>query len=217
MADFDVVETEGLRYLRMEIQDEEVRAEAGALSHLRGDIEVVTPIPTIGRAIAATLSDEPLIRPRFRGSGEIFLEPSLGGYHVFEVQKESWILENGAYWASEGGVDLGVHREGVITSLYAGEGFIDYQTKLAGRGKVVLNSWGPVEEIELNGETISAEGKLVIARTEGLTYRVRRPTRFFSYYLSGESLFRTYSGVGRVLLVKTPYLSARLMSYMEEH
>jgi len=217
MSEFNIVETEGLRYLKIDIKNENVRAEAGALSHLRGDIEVVTPLPSIWEAIAATLSDEPWIRPRFRGTGEIYLEPSLGGYHVFEVEGESWILENGAYWASEGSVELGLHREAVITSFFAGEGLIDYQTKVWGRGKVVLNSWGPVEEVRLKGETIAAEGKLVIARTAGLKYRVRRPTRFFSYYLSGESLFRTYSGVGKVLLVKTPYLSARLMSYMQEN
>jgi len=216
MAEFQVVETEGLRYVRVDIQDEEVRADSGALSYLRGKIEVSTPVPTVGRALAATLSDEPWIRPRFRGDGEIYLEPSLGGYHVFDVEDDDWILENGAYWASEGTVDLGLHREAVITSLFAGEGFIDYQTMVHGRGKVVLNSIGPVEEVRLNGDEIAVEGKLVIARTTGLEYRVRRPTRFFSFYLSGESLFRTYSGHGKVLLVKAPYMSQRLMSYMED-
>ena len=98
MAQFDVLEDEGMRLLKITIGDEAVRAEAGALSYLRGAIEVDVPLPSLGRAIGNILSDEPLIRPRYMGTGEIFLTPSLGGYHVLDVAEQAWILEDGAYW-----------------------------------------------------------------------------------------------------------------------
>ena len=216
MAQFDVLEDEGMRLLRITLGDETVRAEAGTLSYLRGTIDVDVPLPSVGRAIGSILSDEPMIRPRYVGTGEIFLTPSLGGYHVLDLAEEAWILEDGAYWASDGAVDLGVHREPMLTSFWAGEGFIDFQTRVSGKGRVVLNTVGPVEEIELRGDRIAAEGKQIIARTAGLSYGIRRPTRsLIGYYLSGENLVRTYTGFGRVLLTKAPYLNQRLITALE--
>ena len=129
----------------------------------------------------------------------------MGGYHPFEVAGESWILENGAYWASEGGVQLGLHRERVWTSLWTGEGFIDYQTKVSGHGRVVLNAPGPVEEVTLKNERLMVEGKLVLARTEGLDYRLRRATTFVQSLFAGEARLRVYEGTGKALVCWTPY------------
>lgn len=211
MAEFLVEEAQYQRSIKITINNEAVRAEAGALAYMRGNIQVDTPLPSIGHAIKCSIAEEPLIRPRYVGTGEIHLVSSFGGYHAFDLKDESWILESGAYWASDNTVELGLHRERMITSLFAGEGFIDFQTKVSGRGRVVLNAAGPVEEIELGNETIAVEGKLIIARTAGVKYKVSRPTKsYLSYWLSGEKYVRKYTGPGRVLLVSTPYLNRRL-------
>jgi hypothetical protein len=50
----------------------------------------------------------------------------------------------------------------------------------------------------LTGDTLAVEGKMVIARTEAIRCRVKRPTNsIVSYWLSGEELVRTYSGRAR--------------------
>ena len=208
MAKFEVQQGQFQRWVKITIDQETVRAEAGALSYMRGHIEVDTPLPSLGMAIKCGIAGEPLIRPRYSGTGEIYLTSSFGGYHSFEVDGMPWILEDGAYWASDDSVVLGLHRERMFTSLWAGEGFIDIQTKVSGQGRVVLNAEGPVEEIDLGDEVISVEGKLVIARTADVSYSVGRPTKsLFSYWLSGEEYHRQYRGPGKVLLVSTPYLN----------
>jgi uncharacterized protein (AIM24 family) len=213
MAEFDIIELEAQRYVRISIDKDAVRAEAGALSYMQGAIDVDAPLPSIGRAIKCMISDEPVIRPRYTGTGQIFLSASFGGYHVFDIVDEAWILEDGAYWASDDEVELGLHREPMVTSFWAGEGFIDFQTRVSGQGRVVLNAAGPVHEVELRGERLAVEGKLVIARTEGVRYGIRRPTRsIIGYWLSGEELVRTYSGWGKVLMTTTPYWNQRLLS-----
>ena len=133
----------------------------------------------------------------------------MGGYYPFEVAGKSWILENGAYWASEGGVELRLYRERVWTSFWAGEGFIDYQTKVSGYGRVVLNAPGPVEEVTLKDERLMVEGKLVLARTEGLAYRMRRATSLVQSLFSGEAAMRVYEGTGKALVCWTPYWNQR--------
>jgi uncharacterized protein (AIM24 family) len=215
MATFDIIELEGMRFVQAHLDDESMRAEAGALSYMRGNIRVDASVPGLSRIVKCALSSESPVRPRYEGTGDVFLQSSFGGYYSLDVKGEAWILENGAYWASAGTVDLGLHRERAITSFRAGEGFIDYQTQVTGKGVTVLNADGPVEEIHLRDETMSVEGKLVIARTEGLRYRVRRPTRsLVGYWLSGEEMLRTYSGTGRILISTTPYWNQRLLSAM---
>lgn len=216
MAEFDIIELEGQRRVRMRIADESVRAEAGAMSHMSGQVEIFTPPPSPGAVMASLLSDEPMIRPRYHGTGEVLLEASFGGYHVFDVDGEPWVLERGAYWASDGRVKLGVHREPFSASFWAGDGLVNFQTKVSGRGRVVLNAPGPVEEVRLDNSRIAVEGKLVIARTLGLKYTVKRPTRsLIGFYLSREAMVRSYSGTGRVLICVTPFWSERLFKAVE--
>ncbi len=211
MAEFKVCELQGMRWVQIEIQNETVRAEAGALSHMQGNIRITARPPSPLSALKSAISNEALVRPKYTGTGTINLESSLGGYYPFEVAGQSWILENGAYWASEGGVQLGLHRERVWTSFWAGEGFIDYQTKLSGYGRVVLNSPGPVEEVTLKNERLMVEGKLVLARTEGLDYRLRRATTLIQSLFAGEARLRVYEGTGKALVCWTPYWNRYVM------
>jgi uncharacterized protein (AIM24 family) len=82
MAKFDILEQEGMRFVRMAIQDEMVRAEAGALAFMRGPIMMDAPIPSIGGALKAMLSEQAIVRPKYTGTGQVILEPSVGGSHL---------------------------------------------------------------------------------------------------------------------------------------
>jgi uncharacterized protein (AIM24 family) len=215
MADFEICELEGMRWVQIRIRDETVRAEAGALSHMQGDIRVNVRLPSPLSALKSIISDEALVRPSYTGTGVINLESSMGGYHPFEVAGDSWILESGAYWASEGGVELGLHRERAWTSFWSGEGFIDYQTKVSGYGRVVLNAPGPVEEVTLKGERLMVEGKVVLARTEGVDYLRRRVSALVPSLLSGEPVMRVYRGTGKALVCWTPYWNQYVLEMIQ--
>jgi uncharacterized protein (AIM24 family) len=214
MAQFEIHEEEGMRYVRVLLSDETVRAEAGALAYMRGSLTMTAKIPSVFDIIRSGLSEQEAVRPSYTGSGELFLESSLGGYYVFEPKDQAWIIEAGAYWASEGSVELGVHRERVWVSLWTGEGFIDFQTHVRGSGKVVLNATGPVQEVDIaEGEEIAVEGKLVIGRTAGVHYFLRRSTRsILGSYLSGEKPLRVFRGPGKVLMSATPYWNSFILS-----
>jgi uncharacterized protein (AIM24 family) len=214
VAQFEIFELEGMRWVQIRIREETVRAEAGALSHMQGDIKVTARLPSPLSALKSAISNEAVVRPSYTGTGTINLESSMGGYYPFEVAGESWILENGVYWASEGTVELRLHRERVWTSFWAGEGLIDYQTKISGYGLVVLNAPGPVEEVALKDERLMVEGKLVLARTEGLDYRMRRPTSLVQSLFSGERAMRSYQGTGKALVCWTPYWNQYVVNLM---
>lgn len=215
MAEFKIHELEGTRYVEIHLNDEMVRIEAGALSYLEGNISVHSQlVPSVGGLIKSLLADEAVYRPTYSGTGVITLESSLGGFHLLNLDGESWILERGTYWASEGSVDVKFHRERVITGLWAGEGPVYLQTKVSGYGQVVLTTRGPVEEIQLEeGKKVAAEGKYVICRTGDVSFKVRRATKnFFGRFTSGEGLVRVYEGTGRILLNPAPYWRYRIFT-----
>jgi uncharacterized protein (AIM24 family) len=192
-----------------------VRVEAGALSYLKGDISIHSPlVPSVGGMIKSMLASQSVYRPIYAGTGVITLESSLGGFHVLELDGESWILERGTYWASEGSIDVKYHREHVKTSIWAGEGPLYLQTRVTGHGKIALATRGPVEEHTLEeGQRIVSEGKYVICRTGDVKFSVRRPTKnFFGRFTSGEGLARVYEGPGRIVLNPAPYWRYRMFT-----
>jgi uncharacterized protein (AIM24 family) len=213
MAQFKIEELEGTRYVEIHLRDEMVRAEAGALSYLQGDINIHSKlIPSIGGLVKSLLADEAVYRPTYTGTGVITLESSLGGFHVLDLNGESWILERGTYWASDGSVDVSYHRERIKTAIWAGEGPIYLQTRVRGHGKVVLTTRGPVEEITLEkGKQVVAEGKYVICRTGDVSFTVRRSTKnFLGRFTAGEGFVRVFEGTGKILLNPAPYWRYRV-------
>lgn len=215
MAEFRVVEQEGTRYVEIHLNHEMVRVESGALSYFTGDINVHSLlVPSLGGMIKSLIANEAVYRPTYTGTGVITLESSLGGFHLLDLKGESWILERGAYWASEGSLEVNFHRERMVTGIWAGEGPVYLQTRVRGVGKVVLTTRGPVEEIRLHdGEKVAAEGKYVIARTGDVSFKVRRTTKnFMGRFTSGEGFVRVYEGTGRILLNPAPYWRYRLFT-----
>jgi uncharacterized protein (AIM24 family) len=172
-------ELEGSRYVDITLENETVRAEAGALCCMSGNITMDSRlVPSIGGLTKSLLADESVYRPTYTGTGVISLESSFGGFRVLELEGETWILEKGTYWASEGSVDVSFHRESILTSIWAGEGLIYLQTKVHGHGKVVITSTGPIEGITLEkGKNFVAEGKYVVGRTAGVSFKIRRATK----------------------------------------
>lgn len=209
MAEFAVHKLEGIQYVDIHLHDETVRAEAGAMNYLTGDIRIHSRLfPSLRSVGKSLLAGEAIYRPTYTGTGVVTLESSLGGYHILELHGESWILERGAYWASDGTVDVSFHREPVLTALKAGQGLVYLQTRVSGRGKVALTTKGPVKELTLErGQSMIAEGHSVVARTSEVAFRMRRPTEnVLGRFTAGEGWWVwAYQGPGTILLNPRPY------------
>ncbi len=212
MAKFEIVEDEGTRFVRATLDNETIQAERGALCYMFGRIQVDARVPSVGWMVRSLLSEESLIRPTYTGSGVIYLDSSFAGFHTLHIKEKPWILESGTYWASDASVSLHVFRESLVTSFWAGEGFFDFQTRVSGDGQVILRCEGPVEEVQLQDQELLCEGKYVVARTEGITYRIRRVARsWIRSKLAGEGRVRVYEGTGTALVVSYPYWKLRMI------
>lgn len=212
MAKFEVESSEGMRWVRVDLKDDDVRAERGALNHMKGAVAMDVPFPTLQTWWVSLFSDESPLRPRYHGTGSVWLDSTLGGYHVMKIKAgDRWILDGKCFWASDGEVKLSVHRESMWTSWWADQGLFWYKTALQGTGQVVLAVDGPVEEVTLKDDRLITDGAFVIARTAGIRLRMRRPARsFISYWLSGQKLAYSYEGTGKLLLCTVPYWRQRM-------
>lgn len=215
MADFTIREVEGMRQVRIEIANETVRARRGAMSTLRGDIKLTPRLPAIGDVFRSIFTSEARVRPFYTGSGSIVLQPTLAGYHLMDVAPgETWVLEPGVYWASEGGVTLGMRRERFWPSLWAGDGGLVWKTTLRNPGRVAINAPGPVEVIDVNDSELRVQGRLVLGRTDGLRFSSRPAASFPRSMISGQKRLRVYGGTGKVLVCWTPYWNEHLYRRM---
>jgi uncharacterized protein (AIM24 family) len=164
MAKFDIEHSEGTNCARVGLIDETVVIERGAMSHMRGALKMKGKLAGPIRLMRAALSGEEALRPTISGTGTLYLESTFGGFHVMELTDgEKWVVESGAFWCSEARVKQTFHRERISTSFWSGKGFLDFQTKVVGPGKVMICSPGPVEEITLgkdspHGDQLIADG-----------------------------------------------------------
>jgi uncharacterized protein (AIM24 family) len=217
MAEFHVHNIEGMRQVRIDLNNETVRAARGALSNFSGDIAFTPKLPKIKDIFRSIFTRESRIRPFYSGNGSIMLQPSLAGFHVFEIEPgDTWILEPGEYWASEASVELGLHRDPMLSSFWAGDGLFAWKTTVSGDGKVAINAPGPVEEVEVKDGELKVQGRLVLGRTSGLKFKSVRSARFPRNFISGQQRLRLYTGSGKALVSWTPYWNEFLHSRMTE-
>ena len=212
MAIFKVESSEGMRWVKADLDDDRMRAERGALNHMLGAITMDVPLPTLKSWWVSLFSDESVVRPRYSGTGTVYLDSTLGGYHIMKLAAgDRWVLDTRCFWASDGKVKLSIHREPMLTAFWAGEGLFWYKTALDGEGQVVLSVDGPVQEMALNDDTLVTDGPFVVARTQGITMQIKRPAKnLLSYWLSGQKRAYVYKGTGKLLLCTVPYWRARM-------
>jgi uncharacterized protein (AIM24 family) len=212
MAEFSIREVEGMRQVEISLRDETVRARKGAMSNIRGPVRLIPRLPGPRDLTRTMFTREGAIRPFYTGTGSILLQPSLGGYHLLDVQEgERWILEPGVFWACEGQVSLGMTRDPFWASVWAGDGFFSWKTTLAGHGRAAINAPGPVETVSIDGSEMRVQGRLVLGRTDGLQFTSKRPSSFLRSYISGQKRLRVFSGTGKALVCWTPYWNEQLL------
>jgi uncharacterized protein (AIM24 family) len=196
---FEVEEKEFLKMVRVELQNSAFRYESGGMYYMRGNLEIEANLPSAGGFLKSIVTKEHIVKPVIRGTGTVFMEPTFGEFTILDLKGEEWILDKGAYYASEMGIEIGMFTNKAFSSLFSGEGF--FQTRVAGVGKVVIISNGPLELVELNNEKFVVDGPIAVARTSGINLSIAKATKgLFSSMTSGEGIVNTFTGTGKVYI-----------------
>ena len=208
-----------LRQLRIVLSGGGVFTEANALSFMRGPIEVSTNTGGLfslsKKFVSSKISGEPVIKPHYKGVGEILLEPSFGHYAMLELENEEIIIDDSLFFAAEDSIEIGITSMKTVSSaLFGTEGL--FQTKLKGTGIVVLEIPVPETEIfkySLVDDVLKIDGNFSVLRTGGITFTVEKTTKtLIGSGFSGEGLLNVFRGTGEVWLMPTKVVYDKIIT-----
>ncbi|MGL5352510.1 MAG: AIM24 family protein [Clostridium sp.] len=199
-----------LKQVRIILDDSAVKIESGALSYMKGEIEIKTKtggIVGLGKKLFANkVTGESMFKPVFKGTGEMFLEPTFGHYTLLELDEEEIIVDDGMFYACEEGIEVSVAMQKSVSSMVFGnEGL--YQTRLKGSGIILLEIPVPEKEIlrcKLYKDSLKVDGNIALLRTGNVEFTVEKSgTSLIGTALNGEGLLNVYRGIGEVWLAPT--------------
>ena len=187
---------------------EEIRAEAGAMVSMRGDVAIKTGGPKQKRGILkrlkrTVLSGETFFTNTFHANnsaGRITLAPKLcGDMMVHNLSPDHELMIQGSsYVAAPDSVQLDTKWQG-FRKLFSGESF--FFLRAFGEGPVIINAFGALSYRDLNNETLVLDTGHMVAFTSGLQYKVRKASSgWISSFLSGEGFVLEITGTGRVYM-----------------
>jgi uncharacterized protein (AIM24 family) len=206
-----------LKQVRITLRGGEAIAESGSLHFMRGHIEMESKIGGVaglGKAMMNRfVTKEAAIMPRYRGTGQIYLEPSFSHFLVYRLNGEEVIADKGMFCCGQGTLEVGsALQKNVSSALFGGEGL--FQTRVRGAGICVFESPVPADEvlrIDLKDETLQVDGNFALMRTGRIEFSVEKSTRsLLGTLTSGEGLLQTFRGTGSVWLAPTQEIYQRL-------
>lgn len=186
-----------------------VTVQAGAMQWMVGNVAATTGIKGVGdllgKAIKGKMSGEGMIKPEYKGTGMLVLEPTYK--HILLIDVAEWggsiVLDDGLFLACDSSIKHDVSMRSNISSAVAGgEGL--FNLTLRGNGIACLESPVPQEElieITLDNDVLKIDGNMAVAWSRSLDFTVERSGKtLVGSAASGEGLVNTYRGTGKILM-----------------
>jgi len=203
--DIDILNGPGCATAKVKLAPGEVvTAEGGSMITMSGDMSIETTTHQKGKrgilkALKRMVSGEGLFLNHYtagNSGGEVLLSTTLlGDMMTYQLNNESVIVQSGSYVASEQGVEIDFGWQG-FKSLLSGEK--SFWLDINGSGKVVVNSFGAIYPIEVDGAYIVDTGHIV-AFQKSLDFSITKAGKsWFSSIIGGEGLVCKFQGKGTV-------------------
>jgi len=196
--DFEIKYGPSYSLLKINLENQEITAETGAMVYMDKSINIDTNMKggLIG-ALKRAVVGENLFLNKFKGTGTLALSPSYVGDIVHHDLEGALYVQSGAYLASSPNVKIDT-KFGRTKSFFGGKGL--FLMKLDGEGDVFLSSFGALETIELNDESLVVDNGNLVGFTEGLNYSLKRIGGLKSTLLGGEGAVYEFNGTGKVYI-----------------
>ena len=184
--------------------NETCTTEGGAMISMSGDMSIETTTHKKGsggllKAVKRTLAGESFFVNHFTADskgGEVWLAATLAGDMMkYDLHNENLIVQGDSFVACEHGVNIDLGWRG-FKSFLSGESI--FWLHLSGAGTVVLNSFGSIYPVKVDGEHIVDTGHIV-AFNEGLDFKISKAGKsWITSFLGGEGLVCRFHGQGTV-------------------
>ena len=198
-----------LKQVRIVLDDSAVKLQDGILSFMKGSIFVKDDLSDVPKFRVKLFnfrdSEKERVKTSFKGTGEIFLEPSFEYFTLIQLEDEEIIVNNNIFCACEDTIEVSIITEETAASKLLDEDGI-IQLRLRGSGIAVLKLPVPENEIlrcKLYKDNLMINGEFVVLRTGRVNFNVDE---------SDNKLVNVYSGIGEVWLIP----SKNIYDYIEQ-
>ncbi len=185
---------------------EGLTTEAGAMLAMSGEMAIETTTHKrdgggLLKAMKRMLAGESLFLNHFssrNGQGELWLAATLpGDMLLHRLGGTTLVVQAGAFVCmEEGQCELDTSWQGFGKAVFSGES--PFWLKLSGEGQVVINAFGAIYPVAVDGEYIVDTGHIV-AFEEGLDFEITKAGgSWISSFLGGEGLVCKFKGTGTV-------------------
>ncbi len=187
---------------------EEFMSESGAMFRASKNIDIdVTRKPRGGGGILSgvkrLLAAEHFFMSRYQVTdtqpGEVGLAPVLQGEvrTVTADGQNHWVCTGGSYLGSTPELAINTRFQGV-KGMFSGESL--FFLEVAGRGELLVNAFGRITEVEVQGGIIVDTGH-VVAFESSLDYSLTKAGgSWWHSFLGGEGVVMEFEGDGRLLV-----------------
>ncbi|MFW5829820.1 MAG: TIGR00266 family protein [Planctomycetota bacterium] len=183
---------------------ERLITESGAMIAMSDGMQVETTSRTRGggmmKGLKRMLSGENFFLNHFsatRDGQEVILGPKLLGDIIgHNLQHGSLVVQGSSWLAAADGIDIDTTWQGLTSAMFSGEGM--FWVKCSGQGQVLLNSFGGIYQVDVDGAYTVDTGHIV-AFEDTLSFRLGKAGgSLIGSFLGGEGLVCKFSGTGRL-------------------
>lgn len=186
-------------------ENETITAEGGAMIAMSSNVDIYTTTKSkkggggLMSGVKRIFAQESIFFNHFtakQGSGTIYLGTCLpGDMEILDLTGNKIYVQGGSYVASSEDVHLETVWQGA-KNLLSGESL--FWVELSGQGKAIINAFGVIYSIDVDGEYIIDTGHIV-AYEEGLNFTLSKAGEsWLSSILGGEGIVCKFKGKGRI-------------------
>ena len=192
---------------RLTLSDREtVTCEVGAMIAMSDGLSVETTSRSRGgsggflKGVSRIFSGESYFLNHFHASregAELIIGPALMGDIVHHPLMGGSLIVQGSSWLASGpGVEIDTTFQGISNALFSGESV--FWVRCSGRGDLLLNSFGAIYNIDVDGEYVVDTGHIV-AYEDTLSFTMSKASEsLLGSLLGGEGLVCRFKGRGRI-------------------
>lgn len=178
-------------------------SEGGALMALKGGVSVNTTTHQKGgggvlSGVKRLLSSESFFLNQYQTNqpAQVWLCSALpGDMLIKKLNGEKLVIAGGSFVACDSNVQIDLEWQG-LKSIFSGESL--FWIKAKGQGDLLLNSFGFIYPVQVDGEYIVDTGHIV-AFEETLQFNISTASKtWLQAYLSGEGFICRFKGKGTV-------------------
>lgn len=197
------------RQVICDVSKSPVTTQSGAMQWMVGNVNATTGVKGVGdlfgKALRGSVTGESAIKPEYKGTGTLVLEPTYK--HILLLDVGDWngsiVLDDGLFLACESTLKhKAVMRSNFSSAVAGNEGL--FNLGITGKGILCLESYCPKEElieITLDNDVLKVDGNMAIAWSGSLNFTVERSGKtLVGSAASGEGLVNVFRGTGKVLL-----------------